>query len=148
MPSKRRVEYDEDLLVELIAEGELSYRQVAAKTGICWSMVARIARGERRRELQERIAAAVEGYRAKAQRLGVRLVASVVDKHVRDGIEGDGETARKCREYAMNQFLTPPEGAEGNVAAHGPPVVALTAEDYETITRLKDGPAANAQAEQ
>jgi len=148
MASKRRAEYDEDLLIELIAEGDMSYRQIAEKTGICWSMVSRIARGERRQELQDRIAAAVEGHRARARRLGVRLLASLVDKHIRDGVEGDGETARKCREYAMNQFLNPPEDAGEDADGQNPPAVGLTAEDYEAITRLKGGPAGNAQAPQ
>ncbi len=47
--------YDEDLLVRLIAEGQVSYRKIAEQVGISAMTVSNVARGRRRRDLYDRI---------------------------------------------------------------------------------------------
>jgi len=56
---RRHVEYDDDLLVELIGGGETPFEQIARRVGISRGMVARIARGELRADLLPRINAAL-----------------------------------------------------------------------------------------
>ncbi len=53
---------DADLLVELIARGELTNKQIAERVGISESQVAAIAAGRSRPDLQPRINAAVRSY--------------------------------------------------------------------------------------
>ena len=60
MPSRRRVEYDDDLLVELIARGELSLNEIAGRLGISHTTVSRIVRGKARADLQPKIHTAMQ----------------------------------------------------------------------------------------
>lgn len=134
-------DYDDKLLVELIARGEHTHAQIAKKVGLNKKTVWRIANGISRRELQPRIEAVVNGIVLEAQRKGARWFKKLIEKHISEGMEGSGETARKCREYAINKILDhiDPEllkaSAEDNLPAPG-----LTREDYENLAKLKDGP--------
>ena len=148
MPSNRRSEYDEDLLIELIARGEGNYQQIADRVGISRSMVSRIAHGHARKELQDRIAATIECFRTEAHRLGIRWLRPLLAKHIKHGIEGDDEIARKCREYTLNAFLTSSPNLKEQQQGQYPSSASLTAEDYEAITKLKGGPLENAQTPQ
>lgn len=65
--------YDEDELVMDLAEGQLSYREIAAKHGISVRYVGYLIEGKRRPELQARIDAAAMVIRRQARRLGGRL---------------------------------------------------------------------------
>jgi len=141
MPSTKRCEYDDQLLVELIARGEANCKQIADQVGISREMVSSIARGKRRRDLQKRIAMAIENHRRETNKLGARWLKSLLTKHIRNGLAGDGETARKCREYALERFLGPAEESPDQSDSQDLPAPGLTAEDYEAIARLKGGPA-------
>ena len=57
---RRKKTYDEDLLVQLVAEGRMSYRKIAEQLGISPNTVSTIARGVFRPDLYARIRAAVE----------------------------------------------------------------------------------------
>jgi len=99
--SRKQKDYDDNLLIDLIARGDRSHRSIAREVGLSSQTVRRIALGEMRPELQPRIASAGDGYRREARRLGARWLRGLLARHIRDGIEGDGEHARKCREFAL-----------------------------------------------
>jgi len=97
--------YDEDLMVEWIARGQLSQSEIARRLGVNRRTVWRIANGLARLDLQRRIDAVIEGIRREARRIGAKWCHALVTKHVKVGLEGDGETARKCRQYVLDSFL-------------------------------------------
>ena len=97
----RKKQYDDDLLVELIARGDTSRAKIARRVGLSRGSVQRIAAGLVRPELQPRIAAAVKGQRDTAFRMGATWLRGLLAQHIREGIEGEGEHARKCREFAL-----------------------------------------------
>ncbi len=70
MPEKK--DYDDEL-VRLLARGELSDRQIAERVGLSPSQVSRIARGEKRADLQPKILAAMRGTLKAAWKNGGRL---------------------------------------------------------------------------
>ena len=76
--------------------------------GLGREMVGRIARGEARPELYARIQAAVQAFTEEARRLGAAWARHMMSRHIKEGLEGKGETARKCREYVLNQVLGEP----------------------------------------
>lgn len=140
MASHKHKAYDDDLLVELIARGDMSCRAIAEQVGLGKQMISRVARGERRPELQSRIQAVVDEYHRRARRLGARSLVNLVARHVRAGLDekADPEHARKCREFAINKFLDSPKA--GTAAQRTLPTPGLTSEDYEAIAKLKGGP--------
>ena len=97
--------YDEHLLVTLLANGEQTYAQVAERVGITESMVGKIARGESRRGLYERICRRVKQFRRRSRNLISSWQPNVLKKHIAVGMEADGETARKCREFLLKPIL-------------------------------------------
>lgn len=146
----QRKNYDEDLLVELIAAGQMSYAEIAKRVGIHRKSAWRIAVGRSRPDLQPRIRKAVQAHRVEARRLAAKWLKALIGKHIKDGMEGDDEKARKCREFAINKFLEESDDEQdANTAPDGdqlrPP--GLTADDYEAIAKLKDGPADDDQTE-
>ena len=96
---------NKDMLVELIAAGELSQRRIAERVGVSRRTVWRIANGLSRPDLQRKIAAVVEGYRQAAIRTAARHMKSLIEKQVEVALQGDGETARKCREFLLKTFM-------------------------------------------
>ena len=103
--------YDEDLLVRLIAEGQLSYRKIAEQVGVSAMTVSNVARGRRRRDLYDRICCTVEDAQRRAHRLASSYLWPLVAAHVKEAIEGTGETARKCREFLIRTFINRPDPA-------------------------------------
>ena len=97
----KRKDYDDDLLIDLIARGEQTYEGIAKQVGLARQTVRRIASGEVRPELQPRIAAAARAHGDQAFRMGARWMRGLLAQHIRDGIEGEGPEARRCREFAM-----------------------------------------------
>ena len=57
-----RKDYDDEKLIDLIARGQLSYRRIGQKLGICRTQVAAIANGKARPELHQHIEAARRKY--------------------------------------------------------------------------------------
>ena len=103
--------YDEDLLVRLIAEGQLSYRKIAEQVGVSAMTVSNVARGRRRKDLYDRICCTVEDAQRRAHRLASSYLWPLVAAHVKEAIEGTGETARKCREFLIRTFINRPDPA-------------------------------------
>ncbi|KPK86569.1 MAG: hypothetical protein AMJ81_00950 [Phycisphaerae bacterium SM23_33] len=106
--ARKRKTYDDEVLVLAIARGDRGYAEIAAEVGLSRETVAQIARGTRRPDLQPRIQAATRGFLEQTQRLGAAWAAQVMGKHIKEGLEGRGETARKCREYVLSQCLGDP----------------------------------------
>ena len=148
--------YDEDLLVELIACGDVSQTEIAERVGVSRRTVWRIANGQSRPDLQTKIAATVEGYRQAAIRLAARFMTPLLKKQIEVALEGDGETARKCREFLLKTFLIAlPQRAAGLDAGTGCDKIALGLSLTELSPDLKDqiikeldGPAEDREVEE
>jgi DNA-binding XRE family transcriptional regulator len=100
------MKYDEDLLVELITDAELTHTQIAEKVGISRRTVWSIANGHSRPDLQRKIADTAEGYRQAALRHAAKHMKALLDKQITVALEGDGETSRKAREFLLKTFMT------------------------------------------
>ena len=133
--------YDEDLLVELIACGDVSQIEIAERVGVSRRTVWRIASGLSRPDLQTKIAATVEGYRQAAIRLAARFMTPLLKKQIEVALEGDGETSRKCREFLLKTFmLAVPQQAVKTAAKREPnrDKIALGVNLTELSPDLKD----------
>ncbi|GAF73354.1 unnamed protein product, partial [marine sediment metagenome] len=91
----RSKHYDDDLLVELIARGDMSRARIGERLGLSGTMVGKIINGQSRRDLLPRIAAMARGIRQESHRLGARWLRGLLIRHIRDGMEGTGEFARR-----------------------------------------------------
>ena len=109
MTSSRGRTYDDDAMVELIAAGELTHGEIAKRLGVSRVTVWRIIHGQARADLQDRVDGVISGFSREARRLGIRWLKALVTKQIKVGLESDGETARRCREFMVNLCL---EGAE------------------------------------
>ncbi len=99
------MKYDEDLLVELIACGEVTQTEIAERVGVSRRTVWQIANGHSRPDLQTKIADTVEGFRQETIRMAARWLKPLLTKQIKVALEGDGETARKCREFLLKTFM-------------------------------------------
>jgi len=97
--------YDEDLLVELIAGGDVSQTEIAERVGVSRRTVWRIANGHSRPDLQQKITDTVEGYRQAAIRLAAKFMKPLLKKEIEVALEGDGEISRRCREFLLKTFM-------------------------------------------
>ncbi|MCE5325192.1 MAG: hypothetical protein LLG01_02135 [Planctomycetaceae bacterium] len=96
--------YDENQLVEMLADGA-PYDKVAAAVGITVSMVGKIARGDSRRKLWQRIEDIRQARQQAVHEIAVARAADLMRAHVNEGLTGSGETARKCREFVLELLL-------------------------------------------
>jgi hypothetical protein len=96
--------YDDDMMIELIACGELSHAKIAEKVGVSRQTVWQIASGQSRPELQWKITAAADGIRQAAIRHAGRFTEALLEKQAEVAL-GDGETARKAREFLLKMLL-------------------------------------------
>ena len=101
----RNKEYDDELLVELLAHGNLSYCRIAERVGLSPGMVGKIAAGQARLDLRPRIAAIAGGIQEESHRLGARWLRGLLIRHIRDGMEGTGEFARRCRKDLIDKLF-------------------------------------------
>lgn len=140
---KRKNGYDQNLLVELVAEGRLGCRKIAEKVGISPTMVAAVARGARRPDLYERICETVEAAHRRARRIAADNLAALVTKHVEAALTGNGETGRKCREFLIRMCLTTPDLAGRYVGqGAGPNAARATRDERTLLAALRGGPGA------
>ncbi len=96
---------NEDLLVELIADGELTHGRIAERVGVSRRTVWLIANGRSRPDLQQQIADTVEGYRQAAVRLAARHMRPLLEKQIQVAMSDNGETSRKAREFLLKNFM-------------------------------------------
>jgi DNA-binding XRE family transcriptional regulator len=97
--------YNEDLLVELIADSELTHGEIAQRVGVSRRTVWLIANGRSRPDLQQQIADTVEGYRQAAIRLAAKHMRVVLEKQIQVALADNGETSRKAREFLLKNFM-------------------------------------------
>ncbi|MCY2928803.1 MAG: hypothetical protein NTV86_04790 [Planctomycetota bacterium] len=102
---KKRLSYDDDELVELIAEGQLTYGAIGERLGISGELVRKIAQGRRRKDLARRLWEAEEGILSEARRIGTRYARNLIMEQVRLGLTGEGEPARRAREFVLKFTL-------------------------------------------
>ncbi|MCD6364567.1 MAG: hypothetical protein J7M14_01700 [Planctomycetes bacterium] len=149
LPRKRKP-YDDDLLIELIARGDLSASAIGKQVGLSASSVSAIIRGELRKDLQPRINTVVASFRAQTRRMGTRWLKTLLSKHISTGMKGDNEVARKCREFALNRFLDdgPEQSADSAPSANAPDLTALSAKTRRSVLAELGGPDEDEQAGQ
>ena len=144
---ERKKRYDEDLLVQLVAEGQTSYRKIAEQLDVSPNTVSTIARGVFRRDLYERICATVEDAYRRARRLASSYLCPVVAAHIKHGLEGSGESARKCREFVMKMALGTSDpagryvGQPGGRAGHASAMTRAELDLLAAVRREPDAPA-------
>ena len=98
---KRKKHYNDDLLVALIVQGDVSFGRIARIIGLARSTVSAIANGLARPDLQPLIQAGLAAQKQAIERLGARYLRPLLIKHIKIGMEGDGKLARKCREFVL-----------------------------------------------
>ena len=130
------MKYDEDLLVELIADGELSHGEIAEQVGASRRTGWSIANGRSRPDLQQEIADTVEGYRQATIRLAAKYMQPLLLKQIKVALEGQGETARKCREFLIKTFMlaVPDQAAKAEEKAEQ--AAEKTAEEEKPLNPL------------
>jgi hypothetical protein len=114
------MKYDEDLMVELIAIGELTHTKIAEQLDVSRRTVWRIANGLSRPDLQRKIADTVEGIRQATIRFAARHMDKLLEKQMEVAL-GDGETARKSREFMIKTFMVTIPAQVDKVACKPPP---------------------------
>lgn len=102
---KRKKNYNDDLLVALIVQGDVSFGRIARIIGLSRATVSAIANGLARPDLQPRIQAGLNAQKQAVERLGARYLKPLVARHIKIGMEGDGQLARKCREFVMELMV-------------------------------------------
>lgn len=98
---KKQLAYDDEVLVELIAEGQLTYRAIGQRVGISEGLVKKIAQGRRRKDLARRLWDTEDGMMTEARRIGSRYARNLIMEQVRLGLTGEGEPARRAREFVL-----------------------------------------------
>ncbi len=99
-----RKDYDEDLLVQLAAEGH-SAKEVGQRVGLNADYARRIMGGRARKDVYRRIRDIVDDHREETRRLILHSLRTVAAKHIHEALHGTGETARKARQYILDAGL-------------------------------------------
>ena len=104
MANRKRKNYDDDELVLALAAGERSHSQIARDFGLSRTMIAGIARGERRPMLYDRIQAVSAAFRERGSRLASRMVAPAIGRLVQM-ISPDSEAPAEVQRRAAADIL-------------------------------------------
>ncbi|MFW6145727.1 MAG: hypothetical protein ACOC7R_00170 [Planctomycetota bacterium] len=136
-------DYDDDLLIADLAEGQLTYAQIGRRHGLSASQVGKIARGVHRPELQAEILAAAAGVREQAQRLGATLARTAWARLGRLVSAADvaDEIQRKAAVdiLKMADHAAPPPAPPGK-GQTGPDLTGLSDETRRRILAELGGP--------
>lgn len=149
--------YDDEELIDLLADGRATYQQIAERLGIEARTVAAIARGSQRPELQEEVERASVELLRQAHRLARAysrgLVSTMIQEAIAPKTDEEKPVARKAREFLLDRLL--PKGPSGEVWGTGsalpappaaveerplPDLPGLTSEELEWIARRHDRP--------
>ena len=98
---RKRLNYDDEALVEMISDGQMTYKAIGQKLGISEILVKQIAQGRRRKELGQRLWDAENGILAEARRIATQYARNMVMEQIRLGLRGEGEPARRAREFIL-----------------------------------------------
>ena len=129
--------YDDELFISLVSRGDMSVTQIARRLGVNRSSIWRILTGRSRPDLQPRIREVVRDHRRRVQLTAMRVLGGLVSKHITMGMDGEGELARKCREFIIKLIW---QDDDDDDRSYSLPTPGLTSEDYQTIAILKGGP--------
>jgi len=141
MATGKRKDYDDDELVEDIAAHTLTQADIAEKHDLSEVFIGQISRGERREDLQKRIAAVSRGLIEQAKRRGASLAdkAMGVLGKLADSAGKDDDVRRKAAVDILKFAMGDPAKPETNITQQqGLP--GLTPEDYENLAKMKGGP--------
>jgi hypothetical protein len=131
---RKTMKYDEDLMVELIATGDLTHAKIAEQLSVSRHTVWRIANGLSRPDLQRKITDTVEGIRQATIRFAARRMEKLLEKQMEVAL-GEGETARKSREFMIKMFMvTIPAQADKVASKPPPPRPVDTEEKFDGLT--------------
>jgi len=97
--------YDDEWLATELARGKLKRVEIARAMGLSAAHVGRIAAGRLRRDLQPRIQAMRAAFDHDPRLTASAFVKAMLARHIKLGVEGDSETARRCREFLIKQVL-------------------------------------------
>ncbi|HOD84721.1 MAG: hypothetical protein BWX88_03771 [Planctomycetes bacterium ADurb.Bin126] len=100
----RAKDYDESALILALAAASESAAAVARRLGLSPRYVQKIAARQARLDLQPRIAAARRSLDDELRRQAVPFARELLAHHIRLGLAGDGETARRCREFVLTHL--------------------------------------------
>ena len=104
-PSRQRKPYDENLLVELLAQG-YAPREAAHRVGLNEDYVRRIARGKARVDLYERLREITADHRRQTHHLLLHALKGLMARQIKEALHGDGAEARRAREFLINKALS------------------------------------------
>lgn len=131
--------FDDEELIDLLASGRVSHEQIAQQLGIEVGTVAAIARGSERPELQIEVErASVETLR-QARRMARSYTRSLLNAQLNEAIKGEGEPARKAREFLLDRLLTKDPGIEGPASGTAS-LPGLTGPELDFIAERRQGP--------
>ena len=100
---RRKAADNDDALVDMLADGSKTYAQIGEALGLSEVHIGKIARGERRPQVLARLRLIRQAMRNEAGRLGARWAGALLRRHIHVGLKGRGETARKCRRFALDR---------------------------------------------
>ena len=134
-------DYNDELLIADLAEGQLTYGQIGERHGLSASQVGRIARGVNRPELQTEILAAAAGVREQARRLGATLARTAWARLGR--LVSAADVADEVQRKAAVDILkmahdTPPPAAAK--AKTGPDLTGLSEDTRRRVLAELGGP--------
>ena len=108
MAGRRQRKYDDEAVAQDLACGEFTAAQIAERHGLSASMVAKIACGVTRPDIQERVKAITDGHLEQARNLGKRLagvamarLGSLVGKDSEAGADVQRKAAVDILAHAM-----------------------------------------------
>lgn len=119
--ARRKKIYNDELLVYLIACGNVSYAGIGRRVGLAQSTVQQIAAGRSRPDLQPRIREQTEAYTRQARRLLTSNLRDLIKKHLTLGLTGSDDLARKCREWLMDKIWDDPPSKRPSKPPSKPP---------------------------
>lgn len=109
-----RHQYDEQLLVDLLVEGELTLTEIARRVGVTAATVSSVARGRTRRDLYKEICRRRgPTQQDKAMHTGADYIRPLLLTQLKVAMSEKGETARKCREFLLSKLLFTGRSARG-----------------------------------
>ena len=133
--------YDDEELIDLLADGRASHQQIAQRLGIEIQTVAAIARGSERPELQADIERASIEMLRQTRRMARSYAKGLLMAQLTEAIKGEGEPARKAREFLLDRLLTKDSGGDDAAASRaGLPLPGLTGQELEYLADRRQGP--------
>jgi len=104
----KRKAYDDRALAFALAFQTKPTKEIAQDFGLSARYISLISAGRSRPDLQPLIQAIRQGLAEGLEEWTRQHVWTLLAGHIRVGLTGKGEPARKCREYLLDRFLPGP----------------------------------------